>query len=183
MNTKFILIASTLIAVIALSSCGKENVDPPVIKSSPVEIKNKFIVSDETIEKIAERKKFGTCSLENVVTIADNATNFGAKNNYTVKKDATYKLIGFVTDIEKQETPKTIRMILVGKNSYSFDGVAGLDRPDVATYFKVPALSTAGYQIDGNFSDVIAGEYSVYILNHDSAEHIACPTHETITVN
>jgi hypothetical protein len=99
-----------------------------------------------------------------------------------VAKGAAYKLIGFATDVEKGAVPKAVRMVLVGAQSYRKDFVAGLERPDVATYFKIPALGIAGYQLDVGFDHVAPGEYAVFILDLDGVDPLACPTHQTITI-
>ncbi len=176
MNPKKVTHFLTLIGSIYLVACSGS---PP----ETVVAKQRFTVASESNHSIAAMKTVGTCSLENIVTIANNSTNFGTKNNYSVKKNIAYKLIGFATNSELSAVPKSIRMMLVGAETYSLNGTTGLERPDVATFFKSPSLTTAGYQIDADFNNVKPGEYVVFILETDAATPIACPTHQTVTVN
>lgn len=175
MNSKKITFI-TLIGSLYLVACGESPLGTVVAKQG-------FAVASESNQFIAAMKTVGTCSLENIVTIANNSTNFGTKNNYSVKKNIAYKLIGFATNTELSAVPKSIRMMLVGSQTYSLNGTTGLDRPDVAAFFKSPSLTTAGYQIDAEFNNVKPGEYVIFILLTDAAAPIACPTHQTVTVN
>ena len=173
MNKKLTLCAFVLGCCAQLQGCDNS-------PSVPVAAKAQFSASKENSQSLAAMKAAGTCSLENVVTTADNSTNHGSKNNYAVRKGKAYKLIGFSTNVEKGAVPKSIVMLLVGAESYAINATTGLERPDVATYFKVPALASAGYQIDAGFDVVNPGEYADFVL--DEKERIACPTHQTITV-
>ena len=146
-----------------------------------VSAKSQFGVTKENAQSVASMKAIGTCSLENVLTIANSSTNFGSKNNYAVKRGTAYKLIGFATNSETSTVPKSIVILLVGAESYGISATTGLERPDVATYFKIPALASAGYQIDAGFDAVNPREYAVFVL--DEKERIVCPTHQTITVS
>jgi len=142
-----------------------------------------FAEAKDTAESIKAMTETPTCSLENVVTLADNSTNSGdAPNSYKVQKGKAYKLIGFATNSQAGTVPKAIRLTLVGNKVYALDAVTGSERPDVGTYFKNPALATAGYQADAAFDDVAPGEYSVIAIETDGAAPVACPTHQIINV-
>lgn len=176
MNRKLVYVFMILGGLLALSACS----DRPSQGATP---EQQFVISAENAQSIAALKVAGTCSLENIITVADNSKNDGAENTYKVKKDVAYKLVGFATNVAASTVPKSIRIILVGDDSYSKETTTGLDRPDVVTFFKNPSLTGAGYQLDAGFGNVKPGEYTVFIIDTNSPEKIACPTHQKIFVN
>ena len=56
----------------------------------------------------------------------------------------------------------TIRLLLAGTSSYAISTPTGGARPDVASYFKVPAFANAGFQADAAFDHVAPGQYRVF---------------------
>jgi hypothetical protein len=169
----YLLVGSVSVCLVA---CSKASPDA-------VPGKEEFVTAKESLGSIETMRKIGTCSLENVVTVADGRTNFGGKNAYVVKRHTRYKLIGFATNSERSTAPKAIRLLLVGIEVYSIDAVTGFERPDVATYFKASAFRTAGYQVDAYFDSVLVGEYATFVLGLDGGEQVLCPTHKTITIS
>lgn len=185
---------AVLVATGALASgCGK---DPPATTEvssgdavapaarAPVPATAQFAPLTETAATIRGAKEIGVCSLENVLSVRDNATHPGSQpNSYVASKGLAYKLIGFATNKETQTVPQQVRIALVGTDKvYGLATATGSERPDVAKFFSVPAFSAAGYQADAAFDDVAAGEYSVFLLVDGAAGMVACPTHQTLKV-
>lgn len=181
-------------SITALTGCGRDDkfADQPaapttatvaaVAERAAVGPEGQFASSDDSAKGIDARTPSPTCSLENVITIADNSLNPGdAPNTYSVDKGKLYKLIGFATDKEAGKVPKSFRMMLLGDHVYSIKGATGAKRPDVATFFKVPGFADAGYQIDAAFDDVEPGSYRVVVLR-DGQDDRACPTFQTLIV-
>jgi hypothetical protein len=137
---------------------------------------------DGTLSSLAGLKTISVCSLENVVSTSDGAQNPGdAPNSFKVKKGASYKFIGFATDVAQARVPAKIKLVLSGgAKNFSRSTETGGSRPDVAAYFKQPALANAGYQLDAVFDQVPAGTYEVVVV--DAEANAACPTHQTLVV-
>jgi hypothetical protein len=125
----------------------------------------------------------GTCSLENVVDMATQAPSPGSEpNSYRVARAASYRLIGFATDSEAGTVPSGLRLFLQGPQAYSIDAQGGLERADVAAFFKKPGLANAGYQADAGFANVQPGRYDVFVVNTFGGDRVLCPTHQAIIV-
>lgn len=126
----------------------------------------------------------GTCSLENVVDLGTQAPSPGSEpNTYKVGRTATYRLIGFSTDSAAGVVPGDVLLFLHGAGqSYSIKASEGLERPDVASFFKKPALANSGYQADAGFSNVQPGAYEVFAVNAFGDTRVLCPTHQTLVV-
>jgi hypothetical protein len=184
------LLAVMAVAIIGLSGCDKGSIIPPpppapvapVAVIAPIAAKAQFSIGAETAESVATLKVMGTCALDSVVTMVDGSLNTSGKNAFAVTKAVAYRLSGFATDVEKGNVPKSLKMLLVGAQTYGVSAAAGLERPDVAAYFKQPPLGTAGYQIEAGFDSVAPGDYLAVILNLDDAAPRVCPTHQTIPV-
>lgn len=52
----------------------------------------------------------------------------------------------------------------------------GVPRPDVAEYFSVPAMGTAGFEVLADLASVPTGTYSVLLLADDQGGAIVCDT-------
>ena len=124
----------------------------------------------------------GTCSLENIVNLSDNTPSPGPEpNTYIASHAMPYKLIGFATDSDAGTLPTSIQVFLHGKeSSYTLPAQGGLDRPDVAQFFKKPALAKAGYQADAAFDDVAPGVYEVSLVKGTTRQ--LCATHQLLTI-
>lgn len=153
------------------------------VARAPVPATAQFSVGTETTDSLKAMTETAACSLENVISMADNSPNPGdAPNSYQAEKGKAYKMIGFATNKDAGTVPKTIRIVLAGAQIYGLNSVTGSERPDVANFFKVPAFSTAGYQTDAAFDDVAPGDYNVLVIETDGQTAVSCPTHQTITV-
>ena len=190
-NTAASAISCLLLAGL-LASCSEQGTTsapaaagdaPAAAVRASVPAEAQFKAAADTAEALKAMTQTGACSLENVVNMADNSLNPGdVPNSYKVGTGNAYKMIGFATNVDAGTVPKTIRIVLSGAQVYSIDSVTGSERPDVATFFKKPALANAGYQADAAFDDVAPGEYSVLLIETDGPAPIACPTHQTITI-
>jgi hypothetical protein len=204
---KTALLSALLMGTLALSACGGKKdefaAEPPAPGANPADVAApaaaagaavaraevpagaQFALDARTEQEIVAMKETAACSLENIVTMADMSTNAGsAPNSYSVTKGKAYKLIGFATNKDTGSVPANIRLTIVGPKVYAIDTVTGSNRPDVATYFKVPAFANAGYQADAAFDDVEPGEYRVFAIEKSaSGDAIACPTHQTLVMN
>jgi len=136
------------------------------------------------VEALQALAASGTCSLENVVNLSDNTPSPGTEpNSYVAARVVPYKIIGFATDSEAGTVPTTVHVYLHGKEvSYSLPAQVGLDRPDVAQFFKKPALAKAGYQADAAFDDVTPGVYEVSLIKGEGTARELCATHQLLTV-
>ncbi|GAB6195012.1 hypothetical protein [Lysobacter xanthus] len=143
-----------------------------------------FAVASDAADLMALQAR-GTCSLENVVDLATQAPSPGNEpNTYSAKHDANYRLIGFATDSEAGAVPSKVEMLLHGESqSFSLPASEGLERPDVAAFFKKPALANSGYQADAGFANVAGGRYEVFMVNTFGDQRVLCPTHQTLIVN
>ncbi|MFC0676869.1 hypothetical protein ACFFGH_03255 [Lysobacter korlensis] len=126
----------------------------------------------------------GTCSLENVVDTSTQTPSAGDEpNTYRAGRGATYRLIGFSTDSEQGAVPSEVQLLLHSAGqSYALAAQGGLERQDVASYFKKPGLANAGYQADAGFANVVPGRYEVFAVNTFGSDRILCPTHQAIIV-
>jgi len=180
-----------LVAVLFLVGCsGQGQNSQSAIPTSPSSVmaapstasQSSQFVEDTAASSTAATRTIDVCSLENVISVSDGAQHPGdAANSYKVSKGVAYKLIGFATDKAAARVPGKIKLVLSGAKRFVRDAETGGDRPDVAEYFKVPAFSHAGYQVDASFDLVPAGTYDVVILETDASA--MCPTHQTLTVN
>ena len=75
------------------------------------------------------------------------------------------------------EPLKRFTLVLAGAQGYAVGGETTLDRPDVATFFKQPAVLNSGFQIDVSLQGVPAGDYVFYLRREDGS---VCPTHQTL---
>lgn len=194
--------AISAVALLALAACS-ESTDVPHpgntnVEGRPVAIEGSeqtstadaaasgpaFQSSSETASSIAAMPSHGTCSLESVVSQADNQASPGDyPNTYKVQRGQRYHMVGFATNKDKGSVPEQAEFLLSGLRSYVTPLTTGGPRQDVADYFQVPAFANAGYTLDIGFSDVAPGEYSVYVIERgpDGAGN-ACPTHQSLTV-
>jgi hypothetical protein len=196
----FSLLACGVIAALAVSGCGKDEyarvpgaTPAPVAAAATaaapagataradVAADAQFASAAVTDAQLSAMKEIATCSLENVVDLGTGAQSPGpAPNSYLVGKGKHYKLIGFATNQSSGQVPATIRLLLAGASSYAIATPTGGARPDVASYFKVPAFANAGFQADAAFDDVAPGQYRVFVLEGEGEASLACPTHQTL---
>lgn len=205
MKAKFMLQSLAIKSVVvvgmlfALGACSEKADDASVTAGKPIDGQEsdglprppkvevsanaQFALSNETPDSIAEVQTSGVCSLENIVTIADNASSPGDKpNSYKVKNNEAYRVVGFSTNKDRGTVSEDIEIVISGLKSYSVRLTTGGPREDVAKYFNNPDFAKAGYMHDVAFSNVEPGDYAIYVLEHDGAKKAACSTSQSITV-
>lgn len=180
--------ALTLSVALVLAGCGERPASTPLPTApaaqgeAPAATGPQFAVSEDgaAIMALAPR---ATCSLENVVDLGTQAPSPGGEpNTYRASRSANYRLIGFATDSEAGTVPTGLQLFLHGPQSYALDAKGGLERPDVAAFFKKPSLANAGYQADAGFANVQPGRYDVFVVNTFGGDRVLCPTHQAIIV-
>ncbi|HEX7324219.1 MAG TPA: hypothetical protein VF292_02545 [Rhodanobacteraceae bacterium] len=68
------------------------------------------------------------------------------------------------------------------QNAYAVALTTGVARADVAKALHSPAMGTSGYDFSAKLSSVVAGTYTVYIVNPlDSSEN--CDSQRTLSVH
>lgn len=152
---------------------------PPAAPTGP-----QFAAADDA-GALAGLEARGTCSLENVVDTATQTPSPGTEpNTYKVTRSAAYRLIGFSTDSEAGTVPSGIQLMLQGGGrAYTLPAQGGLERSDVAAFFKKPGLANAGYQADAGFANVQPGTYEVFAVNTFDGARVLCPTHQSIIID
>jgi hypothetical protein len=126
----------------------------------------------------------GTCSLENMLDLRDNAPRPGAEpNTYAADAGGAYTFVGFATDSDEGTVPAAIRVLLHGPaGAFAIDAGTGESREDVAKFFGKPGLAKSGYRFVADLSALSAGAYEVHIVKGESADAELCPTHQTIVI-
>ena len=163
----------------ALVACRER----PSTPTTGEDLGNQFAVRDDTPATIGALPQGGICSLENILTRTNNASNAGdAPNTWKVRRGQGYRIFGFATNKDAGLVPTTITVALVGSKVYELDANTGSQRPDVAQAFNVPVFAQSGYQVDASFDRVEPGSYQAIVLYKDGERRIACPTGQTITV-
>jgi hypothetical protein len=187
------LSGSLILTTLFLTGCGGNTESQAPMPSSPsspsasaskggVKQENFQFAKDNALGALAGWETMKVCSLENVISEEDGSQSPGeVANSFKVEKGKVYKFIGFATDVERARVPSEIKLVLSnGSMNFSRSVGTGLSRPDVASYFKEPSLTNAGYQFDAAFGLVPAGSYQIDVL--DVKSHKLCPTHETLVV-
>jgi hypothetical protein len=89
--------------------------------------------------------------------------------------------LGFLND--NGSVPKNFDLVLFSKKQkYTFPATSGLPRKDVADANAKLGLQNAGYEIQLNLKDVIAGKYKVTIVAPFADQSLTCGTGKSITV-
>jgi hypothetical protein len=123
----------------------------------------------------------GACSVENIVAVVDEAPASGAApNQYRVRRDQGYRLVGFVVDKEAGSVPTQARLVLAGRQAYSVPLATGRPRGDVADYFDAPAFGESGFMEDVAFARVAPGDYALYVYDPSSGRY--CTTSQSVAV-
>jgi len=73
-------------------------------------------------------------------------------------------------------------LVLKGTPSYAISMTTGRSRPDVAEYFKVPALESAGYAARTMLEGVTAGTYAVSFVMIRDGQQYFCDSGKTISL-
>ena len=79
--------------------------------------------------------------------------------------------------------PGAFSLILKGSENYEIPVSTGAARPDVAEFFKNPALGNAGYDVSTTLASVPAGNYEVWMLIRKGERTFFCEAGQTIAVN
>lgn len=123
----------------------------------------------------------GACSVENIVAVVDESPASGAApNQYRVRRDRGYRLVGFVVDKAAGTVPAQSQLVLAGAQAYAVPLPTGRPRGDVAEYFDVPAFAESGFMEDVAFARVAPGEYAFYLYDPSSGRF--CTTSQSVAV-
>lgn len=191
-TTKYALTALSL--SLLLAACGERPAQnaatggapaPAADSAAPAAPTGPQFASAEDADALAALEARATCSLENVVDAATQTPSPGTEpNTYRVSRGSSYRLIGFATDSEAGTVPSGMQLMLKGPGgAYTLPAQGGLERADVATFFKKPGLANAGYQADAGFANVQPGAYEVFAVNTFDGSRVLCPTHQSIIVD
>lgn len=134
---------------------------------------------DQTLSALRALPVRTVCSVEAIASIPGGSPQPAVNNTYAATPDGNVKLIGFATDVDKGEPLSRFTLLLAGDQVYGVQAAAGLERPDVAQYFKKPGLLMSGFQADFSLKGVPTGEYSI-MLRAD--EGVICPTHQKLKI-
>lgn len=170
------------VALTALTGCGKKEAGSGTAPVSAAPVPNAVTlepVPGLQASAIETLPAIRVCSVENVAIHPALAPQSPVENLYRAPLGATVKFIGFATDQAKGQPLSNFTLLLVGEQVYGAAGQTGLDRPDVAAYFKKPTLAPSGYQLDGALSKLPAGRYTLWLR---SAEGAICPTHQSLQI-
>lgn len=173
-------IASALL----LSACGQKNTEVAAGSAAGpaapgVTAPSAELMAGLTLATIAASPTIGVCSVENVAVHPGLESQPAKDNKFKAPLGSTVKFIGFATDQNKGEPLTSFTLLLVGEQVWGVSGRSGLERPDVAEYFKKPALAPSGYHLDAGLAKIPAGAYTLWLRNEAGA---ACPTHQTLVV-
>jgi hypothetical protein len=175
-----------------LAACGERPAadggtpaQPAVAGDTPAAASGPQFTSTSEVGTLMALEARATCSLENVVDLATQTPSPGSEpNTYRANRAASYRLIGFATDSEAGTLPSATQLMLHGAGkAYTLPAQGGLERSDVAAFFKKPTLANAGYQADAGFANVQPGTYEVFAVNTFDGKQVLCPTHQSIIID
>jgi hypothetical protein len=170
--------AIALAALLGFNACKERPTDLASIAPE-----KEFAPSGETAQNVAAIPESGICSLESVLTSADNTSNPGdVPNSWTVGRGELYRLYGFVINKQQESVPARITLLMVGARVYQRDAATGSPRPDVAAAYNLPAFAKAGYECETGFDAVAPGKYEVFGVHTAGDRRLVCRTFQTITV-
>lgn len=177
-------LALALGAALALAACGKSEAPmaaapamPPIASVSTA--KPFQLVAGQNLPGLEALPTIGTCSVEGVAVLPSGNAQASVKNIYSAAADADLKFIGFATNKDKGEPLARFNIILTHGQTYSVAAESGLERPDVADFFKKPGLLKSGFQADVSLKGIPAGEYVIMLREGDGP---ICPTHQKIKI-
>ena len=99
----------------------------------------------------------------------------------TVSKGGTNQLEGYVVDPADAPAGK-FDFILKADKSFAIPASTGASRPDVAEFFKIPALATAGFKFTTTLANVPAGRYMVNFVMDRNGTQYFCESGKAIVV-
>src|SRR4249919_1334333 len=109
------------------------------------------------------------------VKVPDGATETVAT------KGSANQIEGYV--IDPSDAPAgAFDFILKGDKSFSIPATTGASRPDVAEFFKIPALANSGFQFTTTLANVPAGRYTVDFVMDRNGTKFFCESGKTLVV-
>lgn len=100
----------------------------------------------------------------------------------TVSKGTASTLEGYVIDPNDAPAGEFDFVLKGGEKSFRIPVSTGWSRPDVAEFFKAPALETAGFQFTTTLQNVPAGRYAVdFVMDRSGAKYF-CESGKTVIV-
>lgn len=107
-------------------------------------------------------------------------------NGASVSTAQAVRIAGWAFNTLSQTVPaKEVEIIFTtqdGRTSKSVKAERNLQRPDVASTFKNPALEAAGYSADVTLSDLPEGSYSVAVAQKEESRILFCQTGSVVQV-
>lgn len=102
----------------------------------------------------------------------------------TVVDKSKVKFNGWAADATQGTLPREVFLELEGTQKMWVRAVTGAIRPDVATHFKNPSITNAGWNAFANLSTLPAGSYTLRIVQimGDNSETL-CETQRKLTLN
>jgi hypothetical protein len=98
-----------------------------------------------------------------------------------VTKGSANLLEGYVIDPSNAPAGE-FEVVLKGEKSFSIPASTGASRPDVAEFFKIPALATSGFQFTTTLESIPAGRYSVDFVMDRAGTKYFCESGKTLIV-
>ena len=182
-----------IMASTALSSCNDTDAPASRQSASPdaasaqaertsAGAQNQFTEAGNSPATIAEMRQAGTASLDSVTPAGTAGAQQPPLEAFRVTKGKLYRIDGYAINKDAGTVPPTIRIMLVGDSAYELIAKTGVDRGDVADYFKNTAFATAGFSTEAAFDNVRPGTYTVFAVEGDGSAMVSHPTHKTISV-
>ena len=134
---------------------------------------------DQSLAALEALPVRATCSVETVVALPGGSPQPAVNNTHAAALNGDVKLIGFATDSDKGEPLAQFTLLLAGAQVFAVQASSGLERPDVAEFFKKPGLLKSGFQADVSLKGVPAGEYLILLR---AGEGPVCPTHQKLKI-
>lgn len=98
-----------------------------------------------------------------------------------VTKGTANLLEGYV--IDPSDAPAgAFDFVLKGEKSFQIPASTGAPRPDVAEFFKIPALETSGFQFTTTLASIPAGRYTVDFVMDRTGTKYFCESGKTLIV-
>lgn len=116
------------------------------------------------------------CSLDRV----DDTT--GADVEFEANKSGPTLFTGYLIDDQDRPSGDFQVVLKSDSGSFAFPAKTGASRPDVAAYFKVPALIRAGFEVSVDMAGVEPGQYHPVFLLERDGRALFCETGRKLNV-
>lgn len=148
------LLTLTVLAVAVSTSCGDKKDEPgvPVKSSRPVV---PALVPGIT-QNLTRNEKPATYHLDRIGPI----NNPVPKQTFQLAGDASTEIVGWAIDTVAKKVAGGVEVLI---DSSAFTAHAGMNRTDVADYFKRPDYITAGFDLTLPPGQLTKGEHSISI--------------------